>query len=252
MNPFNREYLTEGKQSKWIEVSNGYSFGAVIDKAGYFDERPVLHITLTQIISIVALFFVSFPYAFFLILPILFGWGKIYIKLPIKTGIVGSDSAGWGFSYGDDTFWLYTGGNSDGRKFKAFYAPWFLEWYRTSILLSDNTWCHEHEGDRKDFWHKEKWHDYRLEIDVIHKSTGLEATATIVEREWKRRILYNLPIKGSIRRMLEFEFKDPYAARKLSGAYDILPDENILDALEKIGFTSKSLNRIKKIEELVK
>ena len=89
----NSKYLTEN--SEWVKFYPNFNKGFYISKAGYFDERPEVITSLTQLIVLFALPMVLLYSLWGLILlPFLvFGWGKMYINLPIKTGIQDCDSA---------------------------------------------------------------------------------------------------------------------------------------------------------------
>ena len=66
-----------------------------VEQAGYFDERPVVHTSVTQLLEIL-LFSITliFSWGGLLLIPaIFFGWGKLYISLPIKTGVQSAESA---------------------------------------------------------------------------------------------------------------------------------------------------------------
>lgn len=241
---FGRKYLSD-VPNRWIEFSNQFEIGMTFDKYGYFDERPVLGISITQIISIF-LFFINplfFPF-------ILGGWGKLYIKLPIKTGHQNSDSPCWGYYLsGEGVFIIWTGGNSDGRTSTSFNMPWFLDWYRTSILLEDGSWVEETKKDRKDFWNGD-WDNKRWKLEVTHKNLKLVGTATVVEREWRRWWLYNFPIFNLVQRRIEIDFEDKQTSKDLKGSYEIGKSEDYFGELEKIGFTSKQIIRSRKIDQI--
>lgn len=94
----NSKYLTEN--SEWVKFYPNFNKGFYISKAGYFDERSEVITSLTQLIVLFALPMVLLYSLWGLILlPFLvFGWGKMYINLPIKTGIQDCDSAAWGIN----------------------------------------------------------------------------------------------------------------------------------------------------------
>ena len=242
---FSRKYLSD-TPDRWIEFHPDFEIGATLDKYAYFDERRLIGITITQILSIF-LVFVS-PY----FLPFIFGgWGKLYIKLPIKTGIQEAESPCWGYWFSSEgVFWIYIGGNSYGRKSISIRMPWFLEWYRTSVLMDSGTWAHEKEGDRKDFWNSD-WQDRRWKKEVTLKNTKIVGIATVTEREWRRKWLFNFPIFNLVSRKIEIDFSDKQISRDLKGSYEIGKSEDYFGELEKFGFTSKDIIRSKKIKQIL-
>jgi hypothetical protein len=242
-----RPYLSD-VPSRWVEFSNEFNLGIVLHKYGYFDERPIVHVTITQLISI---FIMVFTPHYLLVPFIIFGWGKLYIKLPIRTGTQEAESPSWGFYYHDSHIWVYIGGDSDGIKSLGFKMPWFLRWYRTSILLKNGSWCHEKEGDRKNFWKREDWDEVRWSCDVTHKKLGLKGIATVTEMEWRRNWLYRFPLFNFVRRRIEIEFEDTSMSKNQQMSYDIGGSEEYYRELEKIGFESIKINRFRKINQIL-
>lgn len=243
---FGRKYLSD-TPNRWIEFHNGFEIGATLDKYSYFDERPLIGITITQILSIF-LVFVS-PY----FIPFIFGgWGKLYMKLPIKTGHQEAESPCWGYRFSSEgIFRIYIGGNSYGRKSISIKMPWFLEWYRTSILMSDGSWVHETESNRKDLWNSD-WQDRRWKMEVyLIKNTKIMGIATVTEREWRRRWLFNFPIFNLVFRRIEIDYSNKQDSMGLKGSYVIGKSEDYFGELEKFGFTSKDIIRSKKINQIL-
>jgi len=72
-----------------------------VEAAGYFDERPIIHTSITQLLMLLILPIITYISLWsVLLIPLLFiGYGATYIHLPIKTGINDCESAAWGFNY---------------------------------------------------------------------------------------------------------------------------------------------------------
>jgi len=147
------KYKTEEPQ--WVSFYPNFNSSLYIEKAGYFDERPEIHTSVTQILALFIIPFLCFYSAWFLLLTplLLFGWGKLYINLPIKTGIQDCESAAWGLNYHGNMLWIYIGGGGNfegGKKWKTITMFWDMTWVRTSTLMSDSkTWFNETKKNRK-------------------------------------------------------------------------------------------------------
>lgn len=119
-------YLSE--DLKWVSFYPQFNSSFYVEKAGYFDERPQVHTSVTQLIALACLPLAFISAWFLLLIPfVFFGWGTLYINLPIKTGIQDCESAAWGFNYHDNTIWIYIGGGGNfegGKKWKTFSMPW--------------------------------------------------------------------------------------------------------------------------------
>jgi len=247
-------------RNNWVSFYPKFGSDLFVEAAGYFDERPVLHISLTQLIVLFTLPFLLFVSLWFLLLiPFIFiGWGKLYIHLPIKTGIDDCESAAWGFAYHDNTIWIYIGGagNFDGgRKYKSFYMPWHLEWVRTSTLMKDGyDWFHETKGNRKsweediegniigsyDWLNKNKWqetHDYLDNYD----ETIVKATISVVEREWRPKAFKWTKLFAKTVRVIDIEFSEEVGRKKgswkggcIGCSYNLLPKETPHDCLKRM------------------
>jgi len=262
-----RNYLTEKNTKKlegWIRLCKGFNTSLYIEKAGYFDERPQLHISVTQILSLLIFpFLLSYSLLFLVLTPLIFfGYGKLYINLPIKTGIEDCDSAAWGFNYHNNTIWIYIGGGGNhegGKKWKTFIMPWQLKWYRTSLLLNDDTWEHEYKGSRKDFykeiWNKKKWSCRADYLDKYDNKT-IKSTLCIEEREWRRTGMMWSSLFGTTSRTLSVNFDEEVGPQKGSWkggtiSFEISNDEEIPVALERLGFKSLEMIRDKKIDDIL-
>jgi len=252
-----KKYLVEESYNfTWVKFYPKFNSSLYVEKAGYFDERPVLHISVTQIAVLVLLPILGYFSLWALILfPFLFlGWGKMRVNLPIHTGIQDSESANWGFHYHDDIIWIYTGGGgnfSGGRTWKTIYMPWSLEWVRTSTLLAYGTWFEETpkkqlkwteedtEGSYK-WLNRIKWkepHPFRDSYD----NTDLVATISVKEVEHRPRGAKWTSLFAQITRQLHVEFSEEVGSGK--GGYKggttgfsctINKDETPLDCLKRI------------------
>lgn len=243
-------YMTESPQ--WVSFYPKFNAGFYVEKAGYFDERPQVHTSLTQLIVLIALpFLLSQSLLFLLLLPlVLFGWGTMYINLPIKTGIQNCDSAAWGFNYHGNKIWIYVGGagNSDGgRKWKTVTMPWDYDWVRTSLLLKDQkSWAHSIKGSRNSFY-EDQWQNPDLVFIETHpyvdKSDGTTVNATIrvEEREWRPRAFKWTKLFTKVRKTIDVKFsgevgreKGSYKGGCVGCGYEIRPNETPLECLKRM------------------
>lgn len=253
------KYQTEDDTSKlsgWIRFYSKINAGFYVEKAGYFDERPVIHTSLTQLLALLFLI-ITIPFTWYSLLLIpfipLFGWGTLYIYLPIKTGIQDCDSAAWGFNYHNNTLWIYVGGagNSEGgRKWKTFEMPWNLTWVRTSTLLYDKTWFNETKRNRKswkgsdygsyDWLNENKWKETHLYNDK-YDDKELYATISISEREWRPLWFKWTNLFAKTKRTIDIEFDQEVGKRKgswkggtIGCSYELLPNETPLQCLRRM------------------
>lgn len=241
------KYLTENKN--WVKFYPKFCTGFFLEKAGYFDERPEITTSITQLVILFLFPFLIINSIWFLfIIPLLlFGWGKLYINLPIKTGIQDCESAAWGFNYHDNIFWIYIGGGGNfegGKKWKTIHMPWNYEWVRTSILLKDNTWVNETKGNRKDFYN-DKWKEKQKSwnYDYTDKSDG-EIIPTIIyveEREWRRKWLIWTKMFNKTRRTIDIHFDKECGSKKgswkggvIGCSYLLNTNEEPLDCIKRM------------------
>lgn len=252
------KYITENPE--WATFYPKFSSGFYIEKAGYFDERPEINTSLTQLLTLFALPFLAMYSLWFLCLtPLLFfGWGKLYIHLPIKTGIQDCDSAAWGVNFHDNKIWIYVGGGGNfegGRKWKTITMPWDLTWIRTSTLLNDGKeWFHETNKNRMswskdeqgvivgsyDWLKKNKWKQTYPYIDS-YDNTTVNATISVQEREWRPIGLKWIKLFAKTRRTIDIEFDQEVGGRKGSWkggvtgcGYELLPNETPYDCLKRM------------------
>lgn len=248
------KYLTEDSL-KWVSFYPQFNTSLYVEKAGYFDERPIVHTSVTQM----AMLFLLPILAYFslwalLLLPFLFfGWGKLRINLPIHTGIQDCDSAAWGFHYHDNIAWFYIGGGGNmegGKKWKTVHMPWEMDWVRTSTVLKNGDWFHETKGNRKKWdgneygsyeWLKEnQWQETHPYIDK-YDGTVVNATISIEEREWRPRGAKWTSLFADTRKEIKIEFDQEVGKQKGSWkggtvgcGYDLLPNETPLECLKRM------------------
>lgn len=196
----------------------------VYNVAGYFDERPYIHLEL------------------FLL--------DVYLTLPIKTGIDECEPSRYGFYlYGEglgrmgfDQLWICL-----GEKSKCINLPWALDWVRTSNLRRDGNWEHETKGNRKDFY-KDEWNDviwsethpYKYVLRS-GKEQHVQATIKVSEREWRPLWFKWTKLFAHVKRDIEIEFDNEVGERTgswkggvLGCSYKMLPNETPLECLRRM------------------
>jgi len=241
------KYLTE--HSAWATFYPQFNQSFFIEKAGYFDERPQVHTSATQLLVLVILPFLVFYSVWFLVLTpfLFFGWGKLYINLPIKTGIQDCDSAAWGFNYHDNTIWIYIGGGGNfegGKKWITFTMPWYLNWYRTSILLKDGTWEHEYKGSRKSFY-EASWKEKQAVWDYVYTDSFdgeiVPAKIYVEEREWRMKGLMWTSLFNKVRKTIDVHFSKEVGKEKgswkggtIGCGREMIDDETPLECIKKM------------------
>lgn len=227
------EFLTENQE--WVEFYPNFNSSFYLEKAGYFDERPCIVTSVTQLGVLIVLPFLLLTSLWYILLTplLLFGWGKLFIKLPIRTGIQDCESAAWGFNYHDNTIWVYIGGagNFDGgRKWVTIRMPWYYTWVRTSTLMkSGYDWFHETETNRVS-WETDvngetlgsyewlKKHKHTETYNFIDKFDGtiVKATISVVEREWRPIWFKWVKLFAKVIRTIDVTFDQEVGKRKRS------------------------------------
>lgn len=179
--------------------------------------------------------------------------GQFFIELPIKTTFK-DDYYRPELRYG---FYFYSVGRwfpdeivfCYGKESKTIYFPWNMEWYRTSLLLNDNTWEHETKGNYKEFYH-EKWdekkfveqHYYKYVPDGIErKIQRTVATISVNEREWRPRWFMWTKMFAMVRKTIDVEFAHEigervgtYKGGTIGCSYDMLPGETPEQTLRRM------------------
>jgi len=252
-------YMTENPE--WATFYPKWSWGFYIEKAGYFDERPEIHTSLTQLIVLIsiipAVLYLS-PWFLFLFPLLFFGWGAMYIHLPIKTGIQDCDSATWGINFHGNKIWIYVGGGGNfegGRKYKTIRMPWDMEWVRTSTLLKDgHDWFHETKQNRKTWeedldgkiigsygWiNKNRWKETHPFVDK-YDNTTVNATIGVEEREWRPLWFMWTSLFAKKSKTISIEFDKEVGKRKgswkggtIGCGYELLPNETPIQCLSRM------------------
>lgn len=248
-------YLTE--DLKWISFYPQFSSSFYVNKAGYFDERPEIVTSVTQIAVLLLLPILIYQSIWFLAVTpfVLFGWGKLYIHLPIRTGIQDCTSAAWGLYYYHDAIWFCIGGGgnfSGGRKTKSISMPWCLDWVRTSRLMGDKSWFHETKYNRIDWsgsvdvigsyeWReKNKWKETHPYTDSFD-GTVVNATVSVEEMEWRPKWFKWTSLFNKVSTSIAVEFDKGVGKRKgswkggtIGCGYELRKCETPLECLRRM------------------
>lgn len=250
------KFLTEDSHDlKWVSFYPKFNSSLFVEKAGYFDERPQLHTSVTQLIVLFLLPFLAYQSLWFLFLIplVFFGWGVLYINLPIHTGIQDCDSAAWGFNYHNNTAWFYIGGGGNmegGKKWKVIHMPWEMDWIRTSYLLKGGGWFNETKGNitkwdgyeygSYNWLNENKWQETHPYIDSYDNET-VNATISVEEREWRPRGAKWTSLFAHKKREIKIEFDKEVGKEKgswkggcIGCGYDLLPNETPLQCLKRM------------------
>jgi hypothetical protein len=178
------KYKTE--DPSWVTFFPTYCEGFYIAKAGYFDERPEVVTSVTQLLVLAALpLLLTYSLWFLLLLPLLIvGWGELFIHLPIKTGLEQAESAQWGIDYHNQQLWLYLGGTPKGTSYivKSIDLPWAWVFHERKIKLSNGVWVpiYSTSFDRPPI-------ASQIEQQVL--PDGTTAILCVVEAEYRRKWL---------------------------------------------------------------
>jgi len=249
-------YLTE--RPEWFTFYPTFNTSMYIEKAGYFDERPEIHTSLTQLIVLVSLPILLYYSLFALLLIpfVFFGWGSLYIHLPIKTGIQDCESASYGFNYHDNKIWIYIGGGGNfegGKKWKTITMPWDLTWVRTSTKMKDDyDWFHENKDNRVKWgggindigsyeWLKaNKWKETHEYLDK-YDNTKVNATISVQEREWRPLGFQWTSLFAKTSKDIDIEFdkevgkgKGGWKGGTLGCGYKIIGNETPFECLKRM------------------
>jgi hypothetical protein len=182
-----------------------------------------------------------------------FIWGKFYIYLPFfKTEfdhtLEAYNKPVYGFyfyaiySKFPTQLWILYGKN----KRKVIHMPWELEWYRTSILMKDNTWeteTYKYEN-RKDFW-REEWKDkifleqyYYTHRPKNGRVQNTIANVSVSEREWRPRWFMWTKLFAKVVKKIEVEFEHPIGKGSKGGYtgcdFEMLLGESPKDCLKRM------------------
>lgn len=210
-------------ESKWIIFYFTKNFDISFEICGYFDNRPRINLDL---------FFFN-----------------LTIILPFKNKWTDEcDSPKWGIAIHNKTFWIYRGGSGNmngGNKWWTWDIPFITkDWIRTSILLKDDTWEHEVNGNRKEFYNeewKEKQKSWTYDYTDKYDGEIIPTTIYVEEREWKPKWLKWTKLFSVVDRSIDIHFSKECGNRKgtwkggtIGCSYTILPNEDPLDCLKRM------------------
>lgn len=250
--------MTESPE--WVSFyPKQFNSSMFVEKAGYFDERPQVHTSVTQLL--VLIFFIplsifyyhSWMLAACLFPFIFFGWGKLYIHLPIRTGIQDCDSAAYGFNYHDNKIWIYIGGGGNfegGRKWKTITMFWDMTWVRTSTKMKDGSWFTKTNRNKINWngddegsytWlERNKYTETHPYIDS-YDNTEVNATISISEMEWRPLGFKWTSMFAKVRRSIDISFDKEVGKGKRSWkggtvgcSYELLPNETPYECLKRM------------------
>ena len=203
-------------RNNWIHIYSGFVKTTFrIGPASYFNDRAHAHFTPSLIIPLIGIFFTGLSLWSLIWIPFLcIGYGKIFLDLPIHSGIDESDPPEYGFYfYGESrslvftSFWWCWGMDK-----KCFHMPWEWDWVRTSKLKKDGTWEHETRKNRKDFyndkWKNILWKESYPYTYVLSKGKIQNRIATVMvdEREWRCKSLKWFPLIRMKSKSISVEF----------------------------------------------
>jgi len=187
-----------------------------LSPASYFDERFYIILTPTLLIPIIGVFFTGLSFwslVWLLFIP--YGYGCLYIHLPIYSGLDECDPPEYGFYFfGENllrinSFVVCRGKTSN----KYFNMPWYWVWERTSKLKKDGTWQHDLRKKKFDFytkeWENEVWKE-EYPFTYILKNGNIQqrlAIITVHEMEWRWKALKILPFPRMIRKSIDIQFE---------------------------------------------
>lgn len=228
-----------------------------IREYGYFDPRPQLITNVTTILFFVGIFCTGFSIWSLIFLPLLiFGWGDIYLNLPIDTGMTDESDGecSWGvYFYHCENPWpmfreIWI---TWGHFRKHIEMPWALSWYRTSTKLDDGSWFNEIKGKKKKavlhylvekekiFLFKEFYdYKYKLRSGEIQERT---ACVGVKQMEWRRKWLMFTSLFSKVRTTIDIEFSDEVGERTgswkggtIGCGYELLLGETPLACLRRM------------------
>lgn len=229
------------KLSNWFDYYNGINSSLFLEKYGYYDDNPILHTSVTQLLMIVLMpVLCCYSFLFLLLMPLcFFGYGKLFVRLPINTNGLAVDAPRWGVDFHNDTFWLYVGKS----KVITWDLPFFtFEWIRTSVLLNDETWEHDTKSHKKnlydDFWEDKKKY-YIYSFTDYYDGEVIPVKFFVLEREHRPKWLNWTTIFSKKTRMIEIDFSKPVGKDKKDNwkgglvgcSYEMKQNENPMDCI---------------------
>jgi hypothetical protein len=181
------------------------------------------------ILLIESLYFVLFiPFLFF-------GWGKLFISLPIKTGIEDSESGSWGINYHNDKLWIYIGGNGE-RKYLTINMFWMLDIYNKSYLDKNKNWV------KYDFFHNKNITDM-FEFTLFDDKETYKAY--LIKFEYRMKFLYFTRFLNREENLIKISSCDYISYLNIN------KDESIYECIKRNGFDSKFWKREEKINQIL-
>jgi hypothetical protein len=201
----------------------GINFDISFEICGYFDNRPRINLNL---------FFFNLT----LILPFRNKWTDE------------CDPPKWGIAIHNNTFWVYKGGKGNwngGNKWWSWSFPFITKyWVRTSILLKNDTWEHETNGNIKNFYEdewKQKQKSWNYDYTDSYDGEVIPTTIYVEEREWRPKWLKWTKLFAHVNRSIDIHFSKECGKRKgcwkggtLGCGYTLLPNEEPLDCLKRM------------------
>lgn len=210
-------------ENKWIVFYFDWCFDIGYESCGYFDPRHRINLSI--------IFF------------------RLTLILPFKGKYTDEcDPPKFGIAIHNNTFWIYKGGKgniSGGNKYWTWYIPFITkDWVRTSILLNDDTWEHETEKNRKDFY-KDEWKQKQKSwiYNYIDKYDGevIPTTIYVVEREWRPKWLKWTKLFNIVDKYIDIHFSKECGKEKGSWkggctgcSYSLLPNEEPLECIKRM------------------
>lgn len=207
----------------WIIFYWGNGFDISYEKCGYFDNRPRINLDL--------IFF------------------SLTFVLPFRNAWTDEcDPPKYGIAIHGNTFWIYKGGKGNwkgGNKWWTWHIPFITtDWVRTSILLKDDTWEHEGNGNHKSFYNdewKERQKSWTYDYTDKYDGTVIPTTIYIEEREWRPKWLKWTSLFAKVKRTIDVHFSQEVGKEKGSWkggcvgcSYDLLPNETALECLKRM------------------
>lgn len=167
-------------------------FKILFESNGYFDPRPQVQTNLTTLLLII-LPFISFWFITFSIVLLFYGWGSIYLRLPIDTGNnETAESKTYGLMFYNvngnfpTEFWVR------GFPKLSFDFPWSYKFLKREVLTKGG-WITEDKKNKMDFWNKDLWKDKIVyenhPYKYVLKSGKVQEVEALIHRVnfyWKR------------------------------------------------------------------
>jgi hypothetical protein len=132
-----------------------------------------------------------------------------------------------------------------GSKWWTWDIPFVTkDWVRTSILLKDDTWEHETQGNRKEFWKdewKQKQKSWTYEYTDKYDGEIIPTTIYVDEREWRPKWLKWTSLFAKKNRGIDVHFSKECGRQKgswkggtIGCGYELLKNENPIDCLKRM------------------